>query len=149
LDERAITLRRLAKFSECGTMCGHLIFHRADCYLLPSRSICWDVSRLSGLCYPWSDYLLVCGADLHRSCALEVPDGHDLRRVVALLFSDTLTEPTQTCLLTASIAPWQGLAPCLCPTLSMRHHIVMLPFFVRRHSYGDYTELSLRSCTNL
>jgi hypothetical protein len=31
LDERAVTLRRLAKFSECGTMCGHLILHRADC----------------------------------------------------------------------------------------------------------------------
>ena len=56
---------------------------------------------------------------------------------------------TRAILLTVSVAPWRGIAPRLCPTLMMRHHNVMLCCFVRRHSYGDYTELSLRSCTNL
>lgn len=35
LDERAVTLRRLAKFSECGTIGGHLILHRADMLFCP------------------------------------------------------------------------------------------------------------------
>ena len=142
LDERAVTLRRLAKFSECGTMGGHLILRRADCYLLPSRSICWDVSRLSGfllslvgLTFFWSAER-TCTAlafqTFRRAAACAVGDihylGHSYRAYADL---------TRAILLTVSVAPWRGIAPRLCPRLiNATSSDADAVLFVRRHSYG-------------
>ena len=55
-DERAVTLRRLAKFSDFGTIGGHLILHRAD-MLSPAQSLyllgCLSSFELQSLL--WSD----------------------------------------------------------------------------------------------
>ena len=79
----------------------------------------------------------------------------DVRRLapsVTFTISDTLTEPTQTCLpepFTSHSLSRSVARNCASLVSYAFDAIVMLPFFVRRHSYGDYTELSLRSCTNL
>ena len=90
---------------------------------------------------------------MHRSCALEVPDGHDdenvlkkNRRVVILSVATLLRHATQTCLpepFTSHSLSRSVTGTC---TLLASYAIdatssdVDAVLFVRRHSYGDYTE---------
>lgn len=94
-DERQVTLLRLAKFSECDTIGGHLILHRAD-MLSPTQSL----------------YLLVCLSSFAEPPLVGLTFGlrsglapllrsrrSDVRRLApsaTYTISDTLTEPTQT-----------------------------------------------------
>lgn len=143
LDERAVTLRRLTRFSDASRW---RAFNSSSCCCNYARSLYLPGCLSSFAEPPLVGLTLVCGADLHRSCALYVPDGHGFRRVVILSVATLLRHATQNCLpepssnsLSRSVT---GTCTLLASYASKRHHVCSHDalILVRRHSYGDYTE---------
>lgn len=143
LDERAVTLRRLAKFSECDTMPTPLILHRADMLFCPvalfagmslvgcrasfGRTNFWSAERTcTALAFQTFRRAAACAVgDIHYL-------GHsyrayaDLTRALHFSQSQSLRD--------------RDLHPACVLRLSMRHHIVM-----RCYSFADTLTATTRS----